>query len=325
MKAVIVPKYGNPNVLEVVSRPKPVLTKDELLIRNHAAPITAADMQLRAGEPKMSRLFLGLNRPKQSIPGACFAGEVVAFGEDVASFNIGDRVFGLTGLMFGTYAEYLVVKANGVVVGMPDDLSYEKAAAFCDGHATSYNFLTQVVKLQRGQRILINGASGALGTAAIQIAKYFGANVTGVCSERNIGLVKSLGADEVLDYTKVDITSLEERYDIVYDTVGKLNYRKVRNILTTKGEYLSPVLEFKLLFHVLSSSLFTKKKARFEATGMNSPAKLKALLEGVLEIYDSGKLKTYLDRQYTMENIIDAHKYVEKGHKRGNVVMKLVN
>lgn len=323
MKAVIVPAYGDPNVLKLVSAPVPELGPDELLVKTRSVPVSAADMHLRAGKPYLSRLFLGLKKPKASIPGTCFAGDVMEVGQAVSDFKMGDRVFGLTGLQFGTYAEYFVVKVPGVVLKMPDDLSYEEASVFCDGHVTSYNFLTQLVKIKPGDRLLINGASGALGTSAVQMAKHYGAHVTAVCSEKNLGLVKSLGADEVIDYTKEDLLSFDKDYDIIYDAVGKLKFRDAKVILKPQGVYLSPVLKFGLLIDVIRTSILGGKKAKFEATGMNKPHVLKAFLTEVLELYKMGVLKTFIDRQYTMEHIVDAHKYVERGHKRGNVVMKM--
>ena len=323
MKAVIVPEYGAPEVLKLVSVPKPKLGPDELLVKTKSVPVSAADMFLRAGKPYLGRLFLGLRRPKASIPGTCFSGEVIDLGKEVEGFNLRDRVFGLTGLQFGTYAEYFVVKVPGVVLKMPEDLPYDEASVFCDGHTTSYNFLTQLVNIKQGDQLLINGASGALGTSAIQIAKHYGAHVTAVCSEKNHGLARSLGADEVIDYRKEDFLNSEKQYDIIYDTVGKLKFRAAKKVLKEAGVYLSPVLTFGLFIQMIITSVFGKRKAKFEATGMNKPPRLKEFLIAVLELYKMGVLKTHIDRQYAIEHIVEAHTYVEQGHKRGNVVMKI--
>jgi NADPH:quinone reductase-like Zn-dependent oxidoreductase len=242
-------------------------------------------------------------------------------GSAVTQFELGDRVFGETAFGFSANAEFLTVPEDGVVLPLPEGLDFAEAANFCDGHLTSFNFLKEIGQVKKGQKVLINGASGALGTSAVQIAKYMGAEVTAVCSSRNVGLVKSLGADYVIDYYQEDFTESENRYDLVYDTIGKSSFTESRRVLKPQGIYLSPVLHFPLLWDMFITSLSGGKKARFEATGTNSHEKLRNMLKEVLSIYIAGKLKTVIDRQFPLEKLADAHRYIDSGHKKGNVVI----
>jgi NADPH:quinone reductase-like Zn-dependent oxidoreductase len=321
MKAMIATGYGSPGVLELSKIDKPTPAAHEVLVRVHAASATTADAMIRSGKPYLVRFIMGFRKPRSPIPGTGFAGVVEGVGAEVSQFKVGDRVFGETTFKFSASAEYLTINENGVVLTMPNELPFAEAASFCDGHLTSYNFLNELAQLKKGQRILINGASGALGSAAVQIAKYLGAHVTAVCSAKNEGLVKSLGADEVIDYTKQDFTKLNDSFDFVYDTVGKSSFAKSKRILNENGTYLSPVLGFKLVVDMLRTSAFGKKKAVFHATGTNSDQKLRKLLAEVLHIYKSGKLKTIIDRQFPLEKLADAHRYIDSGHKKGNIVM----
>lgn len=321
MKAVVATAYGDHNVLQVREIEKPQPKENEVIVRIMASAATTADTMMLTGKPLIARLFVGLRKPKHPVPGTGFAGIIDQVGENVSRFRVGDRVFGETTLAFGTNAEFVAVPENGVMLPMPENLPYEEAANFCDGHLTSYNFLKEVASLVPGQRILINGASGSLGTSAIQIAKYFGAHVTGVCSGKNTGLVKSLGADEVIDYQKEDFTQGEEKYDFVYDTVGKSSFRSCKPVLKEGGVYLSPVLKFSLLLQMILTSVTGSKKAKFEATGANSDDKLRGLLTQVMDIYHDGKLKTIIDRQFPLEKLAEAHRYIAGGHKKGNVVI----
>jgi NADPH:quinone reductase-like Zn-dependent oxidoreductase len=215
----------------------------------------------------------------------------------------------------------VVVPANGIILPKPASMSFTEAPCYGDGAITSYNFLKRIAKVQPGQRVLINGAAGSLGTAAVQIARNLGAHVTGVCSSRNIGLIKSLGADEVIDYQIQDYTHMNRQYDIIFDTVGKSSYTRAKNVLAKKGVYLSPVLKFSLLLQMILTSLFGEKKAIFEATGANKEGTLKRLLEELVEIHKKGKLKIVIDRQYPLERVPQAYQYISCGHKKGNVVI----
>ncbi|WP_461630627.1 NAD(P)-dependent alcohol dehydrogenase [Labilibaculum euxinus] len=321
MKAIIAEGYGNHDVLKLknIAIPKP--TENKVLVKVHACSATRADVMMLSGKPYFSRLFLGIRKPKYSIPGTGFAGEVVEVGSSVLKFTIGDAVFGETTLGFSTNAEYVTVPEDGVILHKPENLSYTDAAPFCDGHLTSINFLKEIGNVKPGQKVLINGASGSLGIAAVQLAKYFGAEVTTVCSTANVRLVKSLGADHTIDYTNNDFTKSENRYDIIYDTIGCSSFGKSKRILTNKGVYISPVLKSSLLLQMIRTSILGSRKAKFGASGLKSKDELRALLLELLEIFKSGKLKTVIDRQFPLEKVAHAHQYIATGHKKGNVVI----
>ncbi|MEQ8910178.1 MAG: NAD(P)-dependent alcohol dehydrogenase [Vicingaceae bacterium] len=321
MKATVATGYGSAEVLQFKEVKKPTPKSNEVLVKVMTASATTADAMMRSGKPYIARLFVGLRKPKKAIPGTGFAGIIEQVGHEVSDFKVGDRVFGETAFGFSSNAEYLTISEKGVILHMPENLDFTEAANFCDGHLTSYNFLKELAQLKRGQKVLINGASGALGTSAIQIAKYLGAEVTAVCSGRNMGLVRSLGADEVIDYQQKDFTKGKIKYDYVYDTIGKSSFSACQAILTEKGVYLSPVLKFPLLLQMIKTSLFGQQKAKFEATGANKEEKLRNLLSEVLDIYKAGKLKTIIDRQFPLEKVAEAHQYIDSGRKKGNVVI----
>lgn len=325
MKAVFVANYGGPEVLEVrdVERPQP--KENELLIKVNTSCLSRASAMMRSGTPFFVRLFLGLRRPKHPIPGSSFAGVVAATGMHVKGYEIGDAVFGATAASFGTNAEYVCVPANGVVMPMPDLLSFEEATIMCDGPVTSYNFLKNVANILPGQKVLINGASGSLGVAAIQIAKHMGAEVTGVCSTANVELVRSIGADHVIDYTTEDFTQGNNKYDVIYDTIGKSCIGKVKDILTDKGVYMSPVLSFKLLIQMMLNPFRGGKKAKFDATGLRSVAEVKKMIEEMKVIMGSGTYNSVIERRYTMDEVVEAHRYIDTGRKRGNIVLSVAS
>lgn len=321
MKAIVATGYGSPEVLKLQEVAKPLPKDNEVLVKVHAASATTADGMMRTGTPYFGRLFTGLRKPKHPIPGTGFAGTIEAIGKNVTTFKPGDRVFGETTLGFSTNAEYVAVPENGVMLPMPDNLSFAEATALCDGHLTSLNFLQEIAHIKPGQKVLINGASGSLGTAAVQLANYFGAEVTGVCSTRNVGLVKSLGADQVIDYTKQDFTRNGQTYDIIYDTIGKSAFGKCKDSLAENGLYISPVLKFSLLLRMMWTSKGSKKKARFAATGLRTDEELRKLLAQLIDIFKEGRLKTIIDRQYPLEKVAEAHTYIAAGHKKGNVII----
>jgi len=321
MKAMITTSYGSPDVFKVENVDKPVAKPNEILIRIHASSVTKADTMMRTGKPFIGRLFTGLRKPKHSIWGTGFAGVVEAIGSEVTQFKVGHQVFGESIDTMGTYAEYITIPENGIVAHLPENLNYEEAAGMCDGGITSLNFLVNLGNIKAGQKVLINGASGSLGSAAIQIAKHFGAEVSGVCSSRNLNLVKKLGADHVIDYTKQDFTSNINRYDLIYDTVGVRSFTECRPALTEDGLYLSPVLGMPLLGHMMVTSVFGQKKAKFSATGALPVKETRRLLDLLLDIIEAGNLRGILDRTYPLEQLGEAHKYVDKGHKKGNVVL----
>ena len=321
MKAIVATGYGTPDVLQLqeVDRPEP--KANEVLVKVKTSAATTADAMMRTGKPYIARLFVGLTKPKHPIPGTGFAGVVEAVGKEVTKFNAGDQVFGETTLGFSANAEYLTISENGVILPLPENIDFSEAANFCDGHLTSFNFLKAIAQIQAGQNVLINGASGSLGTSAVQIAKYFGAKVTAVCSTQNSGLVKSLGADKVIDYRQEDFTKSNEQYDYVYDTIGKSTFRQCKDILKPNGVYLSPVLQFSLLIAMIKTAITGGKKAKFAATGANADDKLRDMLAEVLNIYKAGKLQTIIDRQFPLEKLDEAHRYIHTGRKKGNIVI----
>jgi NADPH:quinone reductase-like Zn-dependent oxidoreductase len=276
---------------------------------------------MRKGTPYIGRLFTGLMRPKNQVPGTGFSGEIEAVGKNVKSYKAGDLVFGESVAGFGAYGEYLCLPEEGVFAIKPDNMTHQEAAPVCDGALTSLNFLKDVANIQAGQRVLIIGASGGLGTAAVQLAKHFRAKVTGVCSTANLDLVKSLGADEVIDYIKEDFARIGKTYDIIYDTVGKSSFSHCKDSLTEKGVYVSPVLGFPLLLQMLWTSMIGSKKAQFSATGIRPVRELRILLNEIKELIKAEKIRSVIDRSYPLEEIQEGHRYVDKGHKIGNVVL----
>ena len=323
MKAVICTQYGSPEVLELQTVVKPTPKDDEVLVKIHATSVTAADGMIRKGSPYIGRLFMGLTKPKYPITGTGFAGKIEAVGKAVTLFKVGDHVFGESVFGAGTNAEYVAVPETGVMAKIPIHMTYEETASICDGPLTSLNLLREKAGIQRGQKVLIIGASGSLGTAAVQLAKHFGAEVTGVCSTSNLALVKSLGADEVIDYTAADFTQNGQTYDIIYDSVGKSSFSKCKGSLVSKGIYLSPVLKFGELFLMIWTAMVGGKKVMFDATGMRPTAELRVLLQELKGMMEAGRLKTVIDRTYPLTQVVEAHTYVDGGHKKGNVVLQV--
>ncbi len=294
MKAIICTKYGAPDVLELKEVEKPAPRDNEVLIKIHATTVNRTDCATRKAKPFFARLITGLIRPKNPILGTEFAGEIEAVGKDVTSFKVGDKVFGFSGNDFGAHAEYMTMPEDGFLTTMPENMTYEEAAPSTEGAYYAHSFI-RIANIQSGQRILINGATGAIGSAAVQLIKYFGAEVTAVCNTKNVALMKSLGADKVIDYTKEDFTKSGETYDIIFDAVGKMPSSRVKKSLKKKGIY----------FNVNNTSGDLK-------TGD---------LTFLKELIEAGKLKAVIDRNYPLEQIVEAHRYVEKGHKKGNVVI----
>jgi len=321
MKAIVSTGYGGPEVLQLQVVDQPTPKENEVLVKIHAASITTAETMMRTGYPLIGRLFMGLTKPKNSISGTGFAGEIESVGRDVSQFKKGDQVFGESIENFGTYAEYVCIKEDGIIALKPENISFEEAAVVGDGLITSWNFLQEVIDLQAGQSILINGASGSLGTAAVQIAKHLGARVTGVCSTQNVELVKSLGADNVIDYKKEDFTKNGKTYDVIYDTVGKGSFSECKKSLKEEGAYISPVLGMNLLLQVLRTSIFGNKKALFSATGMLPAEKIRNFLFEIQKLLATGELKNIIDIRYNLEDVAEAHRYIDRGHKKGNVVI----
>lgn len=318
MKAVIWTSYGGPEVMRLDEVPRPVPKDDEVLIRVQATSVTAAEGMMRRGESLASRLVLGLRRPRRKfrVPGLELAGQVEATGKDVTRFKVGDPVFGFTGFVPGAHAEYKCLPERASLALKPLNVSYEEAAAAVDGASTALFFLRDKARLTSGQRVLILGASGSIGTFAVQLAKHFGAHVTGVCSGGNVELVKSLGADRVIDYTAEDFTKDGARYDVIFDTVGKSSFSRCAGSLTPKGCYLVTVLGLRPLAQTLWTSLWGGQRVIF-AMSIDKARGLEFLSGLIAE----GKLKSVIDRRFRLEEIADAHRYVDGGHKKGNVVV----
>ncbi len=322
MKASVSKMYGTPEVFKIEDVTKPTPKHNEVLVRVYAATVTGSDIMMRTGKPYVGRLYLGLSKPKTTILGFDFAGEIVETGNNVISFKVGDKVFGGTTTL-GSYAEYICVNVDDVITTMPENISYQAAAPVSGSAITVMNFLKGLAKIKAGNKVLINGASGSLGTYAVQIAKHYGAEVTGVCSQTNTKMVSELGADFVIDYTKEDFTKNGKQYDIIFDTVGKTTFSYCKNSLTENGIYLSSVISFPLLLQMMKTSLFGKKKVKSSSTGM-LPAKerLNYFLE-LKELLKAEKIKTVIDNSYPLAQMGDAHKYVEKGHKKGNIIINI--
>ena len=325
MKTIKYMQYGSPEVLKVLEVDTPTPKDDEVLIKIHTATVSAVDSQFRRGDSFFARLFTGLFKPKNPNLGEDFAGEVVAIGKDVTEFKPSDQVFGMTGPEFGAHAEYICLPEQGTLLLKPEGLTYEEAAAIPYGAMTALPFLRDAAKIESGQSILVNGASGAVGVAAIQLAKHFGAHVTGVCSSRNVELVKSLGADEVIDYTQEDFVNNGKTYDIIFDTVGKCSFSHCKKSLTPTGIYITAQLTFTILFQMMFTSKAEGKKAMIAFTGMRLASVKTKDFAIIKELADAGKLKPVVDQTYTLEQIGEAHAYVDTGHKKGNVVLAIAN
>ncbi|WP_425037865.1 NAD(P)-dependent alcohol dehydrogenase [Primorskyibacter sp. S187A] len=316
-----VTRYGGPDVLSPVSRPLPHPAPREVLIRIRASAVTRADGLMRAGHPKFARVFLGLTRPRAGLSGTCFAGDVIALGEGVTRFAVGDAVFGEAGLLFGANASHICFDQDGSLVKKPQSVSYDEAATLCDGALTSWHFLTRIARLQPGERVLILGGSGSLGTAAIQFAKALGARVTASASARNAELLTSLGADQVVDYACEDPLKRTETYDVIFDTLGVSSFGAARSALTRHGRFICPVLGFRLLRDMVLTGWTRGKTARFAAAGLATPAVHREELSDILALMANDHFAPVMDRTYPLADLVEAHRYVETGRKRGNVVV----
>ena len=325
MKAAVVNRYGPPDVVRIAQVEKPTPRDNELLVKVHATTVNRTDCGIRGPHPFLIRLFYGLARPRAAILGSEFAGEVEAVGSGVTTFEVGDRVFGFnTGLRgthgeFGAHAEYMVIPENGALTTMPANVTYDEAAPCSEGATYAHSLIT-TAKIRSGQTVLVNGATGAIGSAAVQLLKSLGVSVTAVCATENIELVRRLGADRVIDYTAEDFTKDDQKYDVVLDAVGKSTFGRCRRLLQPRGLYLStdggPF--FQNLILILVTPLFGGKKVMF-----GFPRRSQETMKHFKELIESGKFKPVIDRKYSLDEIVEAYAYVERGQKVGSVVISV--
>lgn len=319
MKAVVYTQYGSPQVLQLREVAKPTPKDNEVLVRIKATAVNSGDVRLRKADPFAVRFMLGLTKPKINTLGVVFSGEVESTGKDVTLFKIGDQVFGHTDMSFGTYAAYKCLPENGSLALKPSNISHQEAAVIPFGGTTALHFIKKA-DIKQGQKVLIVGASGAVGSAAVQLAKFYGAVVTGVCSTGNKALVKSLGADEVIDYTKEDFTENGETYDVIFDTVKTIPVFRALKSLNKNGVLILSAAMVKEMFQGFWISKTTGIKV---LTGV-----IQHQAEDIIflrELIEAGKLKPVIDRTYTLAQMAEAHAYVEKGHKKGNVAIEIEN
>ncbi len=324
MRAVVYDRYGPPDVLRLEDVERPAPKEDEILVKVHATTVNRSDVHIREANRRsglamtlLSRMVSGLRRPRQRILGSEFAGEVEAVGAAVKEFAVGDRVFGSTGLRFGAHAEFMCVREGARIAHMPVGMSFQEAAPICDGALNALMCLKQA-DLRKGRRILIYGASGAIGTAGVQLARYFGADVTAVCSTKNLELIRSLGADRVIDYTKEDFTKNGQTYDVIFDAVGKHSFKRCRGSLEPGGLYLPTDGPVNILLALMPS-----RKGAKRVVFQLPPRQPKKDVHFLKELIEAGKFRPVIDRRYPLEDVIEATRYVETEHKTGNVVLSL--
>jgi len=317
MKAVINTKYGPPEVLQLKEVKKPTTKDNEVLIKVHASTVNRTDCAILRAEPFIIRFSTGIFKPSKLILGTEFAGIIEEVGKNVSSYQVGDRVFGFDDIGSGSHAQYMTIGEDKALTTIPKDITYEQAAASTEGAHYAYNFIKKV-NLKRGQKVLVNGATGAIGSAVVQFLKYFGANITAVCGTKNIELVKSLGADKVIDYIKEDFTKDNQKYHYIFDAVGKSSFAKCKPLLQPGGVYMSSELGFMAqnIFFALVTPIIGNKKVIFPI-----PTDLKGSILFIKMLIEKGQFKTVIDRNYPLEQIVEAYRYVEKGQKVGNVVI----
>lgn len=319
MKAAVYITYGKPEVVLITDVIKPIPKDHEVLVKVHASTVNRTDCGFRSGKPYIVRLFSGLWKPKQTILGSDFAGEVVGIGKNVNSFEIGDKVFGFHPDIFGAHAQFICLPEDASFTIAPQNMSYEEAAAICEGAHYALNYLKEI-DFKKQNKILINGATGAIGTAAVQLSKYYGAEVTAVCNTKNMELVKSLGADVVIDYQKEDFTKRNLTFDIVLDAVGKSSFFKCKRLLNKGGIYFSTELGpyWQNVYLPLYTKMVGDKKMLFPL-----PKHSKKEIILFRELIESGHYRAVIDRQYPLEKIQEAYRYVETGEKTGSVVITI--
>ena len=319
MKAAYRKEYGPPESLKIKELEIPKVKENEILIKVHAATVNRTDCAVLRGSPYIMRLFTGLLKPRLPITGTDFAGEVEAVGNKVSSFKVGNRVFGFNDSGSASHAQYMKISADKAISLIPEKLSYEEAAASLEGAHYAYNFIKKV-KVKEGEKILINGATGAIGSALVQFSKYYGAYVTAVGNSKNIELMKSLGADKVIDYQTADFTEDNQKYKYIFDAVGKSSFTKCRNLLETDGVYISSELGSlgENLFLALVTKISSGKKVIFP-----TPTDIKASINFIKKLVNEDKFKAVIDREYPLDKIIEAFTYTADGQKTGNVILKV--
>ncbi len=327
MLASICTKYGPPDVLEVKQIEKPIPEDQEILIQIHASTVNRTDCAILRAKPFIMRFFTGLFRPKRTVSGTDFAGSIEAVGKAVSKYKVGDRVFGFDDLGLSAHAQYMALSEDKALTHIPENVSYAQAAASSEGVHYAYNIVNKV-RIESGQTILVNGATGAIGSAAVQMLKYLGANVVAVCRAEHAALVTSLGADRIIDYVNEDFTKEQQQYDFVFDTVGKSSFFKCKPVLKPGGVYISSELGW--MAQNLFFALITPLTGKFSRHGRKKvifpvPTDIKASLRFVKELMEKGKFKAVIDRQYPLAQIADAYRYVETGQKTGNVVIDMVS
>jgi NADPH:quinone reductase-like Zn-dependent oxidoreductase len=314
MKAVVYDRYGPPEVLRLAEVERPVPTDEQVLVKVHATTVNRSDCGWRVAEPFFSRVFTGLLRPRRKILGSELAGEIEAVGASVSAFQVGDEVFGMRS---GSHAEYVCVREAGALAHKPAGMTFEEAAAVCDGGSIALACLRKG-GVREGQSVVVYGASGSIGTAAVQLARHFGAHVTAVCNTKNMELVRSLGADEVIDYTQEDFTKNGKTYDVIFDSVGKHSFRRCRRSLKPGGMFLETDLGF--MWHVPLLILLTRWIGDKRLV-LPLPKYTKQNVLFLKELIEAGKYRAVIDRTYPLEQVVEATRYVETGEKTGNVVL----
>ena len=326
MKAVVCTKYGPPEVLQLKEVEKPTPRDNEVMIRIYATTVTATDCEMRRFNKfplwiwLPGRIAIGITGPRHKILGHELSGEIESVGKDVKLFRKADQVFAATGHSYGAHAEYKCLPEDWALAIKPTNMTHEEAAAVPIGGSTALHFL-RITNIQSRQKVLINGAAGSIGTFAVQLARYFGAEVTGVCSTANMELVNSLGAEKVIDYTRDDFTKTGLTYDIILDAVAKSSFSRCKRSLKVGGIYLTTIPSLGIMLQMLWTSKFGLKKAIFAAAGFAPSSERAKNLIFLKELIEEGKIKPVIDRRYPLEQITEAHSYVEKGHKKGNVVI----
>jgi NADPH:quinone reductase-like Zn-dependent oxidoreductase len=317
MKSIIYDTYGSPDVLKLIKTGFPEPAQDELLIKVISSSVTAADWHLRKADPMMVRFMNGLLTPKRKVLGQEFYGEIIEIGKSVTRFNPGDKIFGSTGLKTGAHSEFIILSEDSVISKADREIESESLAAIPIGGMTALFFLKQG-GLKKGDRVLINGASGSVGSYAVQIAKAYGATVTGVCSTRNVKLVREIGADQVIDYKKKRLDNHPHSYDIVFDTVGNLSYKSAKPLLASEGYFISTAFNLGLMLAMMMKRF---RKGHKVFTGVTKESQ--ELLDEIKDLIKSKKLKPVIEKTYSLEEIKEAHIHAESGHKQGNIILAI--